>query len=209
MRNFLKTYEITLTAKGPVFIGSGKEFDKKEYILVAGNEVWIMDINKLYPYLRRKGLSRQFEEYILYDRRIPLKQWLQKNRIYVNEIKNCVKYSVQYGKLSVERGKRLQIQEFVKDAYGKPYVPGSSLKGMIRTILLASDIVENQRKYSLEKQKLKHNSNNYDRRNRYLLKNIKEIEASYFNTMGRNPKRRADAVNDRMSGMIIDRKSVV
>lgn len=35
----------------------------------------------------------------------------------------------------------------VTDPYGNPYIPGSSLKGMLRTILLSKDIDQDQIKY--------------------------------------------------------------
>ena len=37
---------------------------------------------------------------------------------------------------------------FVKDSNGKPYVPGSSIKGALRTALLYLEIVENKQKYA-------------------------------------------------------------
>ena len=40
----------------------------------------------------------------------------------------------------------MQIISFIKDAYGKPYIPGSSIKGMLRTILLCYDILNNKNK---------------------------------------------------------------
>ena len=40
------------------------------------------------------------------------------------------------------RGRYLEVGEFVKDAYGCPYVPGSSFKGMLRTVLLSALIEE-------------------------------------------------------------------
>ena len=40
-----------------------------------------------------------------------------------------------------------EIDTFVKDAYGMPYVPGSSIKGMIRTALISWEIQRNPEKY--------------------------------------------------------------
>ena len=38
------------------------------------------------------------------------------------------------------KGETIEVLSFVKDSYNLPYVPGSSLKGMLRTILLENDI---------------------------------------------------------------------
>ena len=64
------------------------------------------------------------------------------------------------------------IQQHIKDPYGNPYIPGSSIKGMIRTIMLAYDIINNPEKYSDLKdnlEKILFNSNGNVNR-KYLLK---------------------------------------
>ena len=43
----------------------------------------------------------------------------------------------------------------VTDPYGNPYVPGSSLKGMLRTILLSKDIAQDQIKYKRDQSQIR------------------------------------------------------
>ena len=54
----------------------------------------------------------------------------------------------------MEKG-RMQIMNFMRDPYGNPYIPGSSIKGMLRTILLAADIMKNPLYYKQDVQKIK------------------------------------------------------
>lgn len=48
MKNYLKSYRIHLKVLGPVFIGSGKELSKKEYLFYKNNQIAVIDIAKFY-----------------------------------------------------------------------------------------------------------------------------------------------------------------
>lgn len=51
------------------------------------------------------------------------------------------KYEMDAGEAFVAQAARpKEIDAFIKDAYGMPYIPGSSIKGMIRTALIAWEI---------------------------------------------------------------------
>ena len=59
-----------------------------------------------------------------------------------------------------------------------PYIPGSSLKGMLRTILLSSDIINNSDKYSEAGRDMSYNIGKTASRKRYLSGDIKTIETT-------------------------------
>ena len=44
MKPYLKSYQVTLQALGPVFIGSGREIGKKEYIFLTQQEAAVPDM---------------------------------------------------------------------------------------------------------------------------------------------------------------------
>lgn len=89
------------------------------------------------------------------------------------------------------------------DPYGNPYIPGSSIKGMLRTVLLYADILKRPEKYRMDVLKMKEDLyNSGQRRDKVLLRNIKEIESKGFHTLNRTEKKQ-DAVNDSLSGLII------
>ena len=81
---------------------------------------------------------------------------------------------------------------FVKDAYGLPYIPGSSLKGMHRTILLSYDIHLNKDKYCDVKDALERINSGV--RKSILAKENREIEHLSFNQLDRT-KEKYDDVN--------------
>ena len=80
------------------------------------------------------------------DSREDLKHWAIRNRISLEELKQNVNYVVESGDLQLEK-KQMHIMACTVDPYGNPYVPGNSIKGMLRTILLYADILKNPGEY--------------------------------------------------------------
>lgn len=89
--------------------------------------------------------------------------------------------------------RQVAIQQFVKDAYGLPYIPGSSLKGAIRTCLLAEDIMKNPGKYG----RVKRNVTPI-----FLGSKVKQTESLCFNNLNCKEEKE-DALNDEMKGVIV------
>ena len=66
MDNYLKSYDMVIHTKGPVFVGSGKDLNKKEYILLRNKKkVLIPDLGLMYSELQKMGLGKPFEQYIM------------------------------------------------------------------------------------------------------------------------------------------------
>ncbi len=204
MNQYLKSYQVVMRTVGPVFIGSGKEIGKKEYIFLNRKQVGIPDIQGLYNALQKRRKEEAFEEYLLGKGRMELTSWLQKQRIRIEDVKPFIKYTLDCGDAIIEKGSnRLQIMECIKDAYGKPYIPGSSLKGMFRTILLGADILTHPEKYEDAERKLQQNLDINTSRMNCLKKDIGEIENIAFRKLNRNETKPSDAVNDILQGFII------
>ena len=202
MNRSLKVYNLDLKVKGPVFVGSGTEIQKKEYLFLNRNVVGVIDPEKLYQLAKRKKLEADLERFMVKDTKEDLKKWILRNQISTKEIEGCMKYIMNAGDLQMERGKK-QIMACVTDPYGNPYIPGSSIKGMLRTILLCSDIIQHPEQYRRERMELKSELQEYARSRRTVLsKNIEAIENKAFHTLDRSEKIK-DAVNDIMAGIII------
>ena len=202
MKQVIKEYKITLDVEGPVFVGSGREISKKEYVFMQGNtNVGIIDMQKMFDFIRKKHLQNQFEKFLVGDPKGLLVYWLKDQNININEIKDCMKYVLECGDTSLQRGTKVQIMEHMRDPYGMPYIPGSSIKGMLRTVLLGATIQNNKDKYASNKR----NIENAEARNRntYLSKEMKNIEAAVFNTLDMEGSKFNDAVNDELSGLIV------
>ena len=95
-----------------------------------------------------------------------------------------------------------EIDSFCKDAYGMPYVPGSSIKGMLRTALLAAEIENNPEDYRRIASEISTNVQERSNRVRCLAKETQKLEQQAFYTLGRE-QRSSSAVNDHMAGLIV------
>lgn len=202
MKEYLKSYQACLKVTGPVFVGSGHEITKKEYVLFKGkNKVGVLNMPAFYEALRKRHLQYKFDRFILDDSRSDLRHWLQENRISTREISPYFRYVLNTGEIQMRR--KTQVMEFIKDPYDCPYVPGSSLKGMFRTFLLASIILDDSQRFSQVIEKLRSRIPVGNKRNIYLNKEMKQIEGCAFHTLNRNKLKPQDAVNDALSGLIV------
>ena len=207
MKRKLQTYTLTLTAVGPVFVGSGKEISKKEYIRLKDGTVLVLDIEKFYSFIEKKHLEKQYLDFMLKNDRISLGSWILNQEIQVKDIQNCIRYRLKNSDMELEHGKPVQIMEYIKDPYGQPYIPGSSVKGMMRTILLCNDICEHPQKYEriaadMERELFQNRNQNVGRK-RVLATSMKNTEVECYHLLNRFEKKRENAVNDRLSGIII------
>jgi len=132
----MKNYTITLEVLTPVYIGNGREILKKDFELRNGY-AYVYDPIKLHSLF-----GRQYEEF-LFDYWANLTDFIQGNRQRsgINKEK-ALRYKVKSGDSGIRKSDN--INEFMKDPYGYPYIPGSSLKGALRTVMLAHIIREDK-----------------------------------------------------------------
>lgn len=196
-----KYYRIKLKTLGPIFIGSGEKLNKKEYIYNPSKKtVIIPDFVKMYEDIKKNNHEKDFQKFIMgYNK--DLYKWLCDYGYNESIYSKWTRYTLDCGDAILEKGKTSEVLSFVKDPYNIPYIPGSSLKGMLRTILLSNDILNN-RLYDSYASKLK-NDSKYPKGNYYLSNNIREIETECYNILDKNSKVKENAVNDIMSGVII------
>ena len=203
MRDYLKTYQIKLKVIGPLFIGSGNSINKKEYILDRDkNKVYIPNINKMYTWFFKNNFQDKFDDYMLSEKSVDFMTWLGINKISPNVWKEWTDYILDCSETSdIIKGKETEISTFIKDSFGDVYIPGSSLKGALRTIILGSEILKNNsnfNKYKSDVQKAE-----FKHKNSYLKKEMKIIEQSVFNKAEKDKKRIVNMVNDIMAGIRI------
>lgn len=202
MKDFLKQYKGKLTVRGPVFVGSGKEMGKKEYLFLPGNRVGILDIGKVHLLMGKKGRLRQFEEFMM-GGFADIGRWLEQQRLLQEVERSCLAYVLDRGNTALERGQRTQIMACMKDAQGKPYIPGSTLKGMFRSILATDKLLQDTAIRKAAQQDLERELPQDRSRTQYLSAVSQRLEGRLFRTLAREGTRPADAVNDIMSGFIV------
>lgn len=203
MKQYLKRYQVVMRTLGPVFVGSGREINKREYIRLSDGRVGIPDIPKLYEEMSRRRKQAEFENYLLgHDGQQELTQWLRGQKIPLNELYPFISYWLDCGDFDW-KGNRLQVKECIKDAYDRPYIPGSTLKGMLRTILLGADIRKAPEKYENLKDVMERNAGKGESRTVYLKKDINGIENKCYRILELDKEHPDDAVNDILRGVVV------
>lgn len=124
MKNRVKTYYVT--THSPVHVSSGNPLVKGLDYFPANGRTWIIDRNKLEAELvkNEKALFDFSEGSALEIQEIAAKHSLN--------LRNIIKTSYE-GMATAD-----EMYEFIRDGRGKPYLPGSSIKGALRTALLWS-----------------------------------------------------------------------
>ena len=188
MKDVLKFHNVQLEILSPVHIGDGSTISKKEYLYdKSSNRIKVFDIPKLFNILTKKGsgADNEITRYLLEGRNSDtLAQLLRKYSINSNE---CIRYELEASVSNEYDLKKREINSFVKDAYGLPYVPGSTIKGLLKSAIVSYKI---------------YNDNNLQR----TIKTEISKEADSFN---RNKKSLANEVNREIEGVfdkIIDEK---
>lgn len=149
MSKNLNNYTATLTTLGPVFIGSGQILRKNEYVY-RGDKVHLIDETKLVQTLQSKGLLDDFIKHIamtvVHDRsENDLGKYLERHRIDVSQIE---RYNLFVN--TIKNADRMNdLHTHLKDAHGQVYLPGSSLKGMLHTAIIAD--LESEKRYNFKK----------------------------------------------------------
>lgn len=141
MKTEYRTFQFSLLAMAPIHIGNGEKYTSREFIYENGY-FYFPDMGKFYNRMVEKGYDQKFERFLQETKPSPrnnrLISFLEDNRI---SDRNFGGYRIIETKLETNnnylRGGALnQVSKFIRDSFGNPYIPGSSLKGAIRTILM-------------------------------------------------------------------------
>ncbi|MDI9502752.1 MAG: type III-A CRISPR-associated RAMP protein Csm5 [Trichococcus flocculiformis] len=135
----IKHFDVVLRCEGPVHIGAGTQIPKRElWYDEKKQRLSVLDI----PRMMRDLTSRQRESLYSFllgkTNRFEMRQMLSDMGLQEEKIRQWEKYGFPFQK-NAYRNMR-DIMCCVKDGFGFPYVPGSSLKGALRTIFLSYQI---------------------------------------------------------------------
>lgn len=199
----LKTYRITLTTLAPIFVGNSKKYEKNEYLKLPNNRLGILNIGKMLTLLYEYKQMSAFERFAT-GFNSDLDGFLQKlkfKNVNIREevIKNCVEYTIEN---IADKDNKRQIMAAVKDAYGNPYIPGSSLKGALRSVLATYEIATNGSLRESIGRNLLSDIKTDRPGDRFLSKTAKNMETKIFNKL-KFEETKSDAANDIMRGFVV------
>lgn len=204
----LQIYTLHLKTVGPLFIGAGRKYSKVDYTLNRyATTMYILDECKLSRLLVERDLVDMYESYIIGTPTQQLNMYYFLTRLCglkQSEIDPLIRYSAATGD-QTEGGRAVEIDQFVKDARGEVYIPGSSVKGALRTALL-TDMILTQPTPSERRREWPHGL-----MGRALDRDMdaaaQQIESDYLHTLQFNDRqhrlRREDAVNSLLRGVMI------
>ena len=209
MVGYLKHYRMKLTAKGPICVGDGQKLIKKDYALLPKKGlIAVVDIIKLYQKLRSLHKEKDFE--ILYlQSGMDLGSWLKNEGFSEAEIMAISRYVLDVKDVSMEteeRGRRRlhEIATFIKDAKGRPYVPGSSIKGALRTAQLCFEMDRNRDFLQKSRDEFERGcfSNERISPKNFLKRETAYVERRAFGVLNKETGK-YDPVRSKLSGLIV------
>ena len=200
-------YRAVLTTVGPVFIGNGNEIKKFEYVYDRRTGiVYVIDTIKMFELLSKIQQLDRFEVHI--GKNLNLSEFFDKIGLQPPQYRTISKYSYKAG----EDPRNQNIKEFIKNAYGQPYIPGSSLKGAVRTAIIHS-MIQNGDKQMIRAsddvfREVCNMERTSDKREKTRIRNnigriADRLERDCLNTLKLDVKHETSAVNSIMRGLRI------
>ena len=144
----VRHYKLTFTAVGPIHIGTGRKLNKLDYFS-SKDGIAVLDV----PRFLEKLSAAQVEEYCEFletaDSSTGLQTLLDSDPAMRKAAEGSVAYRADAKLTMARRGtyQYLDVAECIKGVDGRPYVPGSSVKGMLRTALLTHLIAADRKTY--------------------------------------------------------------
>lgn len=168
----IKKYKAKFVALSPIHIGTGEVLPACRYVLPpkGKDQGWC--------------LKESFTARLLAEGRVSIKDYMEQPFFYDSHIlkghldKTNLLYPVSFTKAAREKLKK-EVRPFIRDGFGRPYLPGSSIKGMLRTALVFSLLMNDGQ----EKKNLLNELNRLrpgriiEKMNNVNKKNIKEIRS--------------------------------
>lgn len=140
-----KTATIKLNTVTPVFIGSGKSFTANKDFMAnsSGRDLNFVNQKKLEQWIYENKKSKTFNEYSA-DKGALLYRWLNEQDIKQEEFLQIVGNRTVTANTENGNARKIRsVATFIRDAYGKPYIPGTSLKGVINNVLKCHFLINN------------------------------------------------------------------
>ena len=137
-RDFQETYKMAVGILTPVNIACDEVLKANEYLYDAKTStVYFLNQMMWHKFIYTHNLFDEYERYIKGSSEKSLYEWLQSFGYKINDIKLAIK-SKAFAHVNVLKSKKtlndIVLQSKLID--GTPFIPGSSIKGVIRTAIL-------------------------------------------------------------------------
>jgi len=175
----LKKYVLEIETEGPVHIGNGEKHSPYEFVyqpetkrfglLNEGKWLKFLKDNKLYEKYEKDAMCKNFKVY----------NWMCQNFIEPWD-KDIYRYIID----GVEQDKDKGLNDVscqIKNYKGEPYIPGSSIKGMLRTAIFSCHLAKKKKDYLEEWESISDCIKNNKMRD--LRKCIQSIEEKCFGSI--------------------------
>lgn len=133
----LQVYDLTLTTTGLLHVGSGETLSKREYLYdPQKNTVSILKEQDFLKFLIRWKLVDQFESFCM-GGGTDLRRFLYQDCGLTDRfIQPLIRYTLDADDALDGKHTLKDINIFVRNPQGEAYLPGSSVKGALRSVLL-------------------------------------------------------------------------
>ncbi|MEW6288436.1 MAG: type III-A CRISPR-associated RAMP protein Csm5 [Thermodesulfobacteriota bacterium] len=128
-QNIRTAFHCEMQILTPVHIGNGEKYVNNFDFLCEANRARVFDHKRLFAMVEQLGGSH-IESFAAAMEDGQLTHWLRSNNININE---AVVHSFSFPAHNEPR----DINRHIRDGFGRPIIPGSSLKGVFRTAILA------------------------------------------------------------------------
>lgn len=137
-RDFQETYKMAVEILTPVNIACNEVLKANEYLYDAKTStVYFLNQMMWHKFIYTHNLFDEYERYIKSSSEKSLYEWLQSFGYKINDVKLAIK-SKTFAHVNVLKSKKtlndIVLQSKLID--GTPFIPGSSIKGVIRTAIL-------------------------------------------------------------------------
>jgi len=125
---------IALQVDTPLHISNRSFFVEPFEYLKVKNCVYLLSENKFSKFLANKNLVNKFVAWIMEKEKPSIIEFLKK---YIGNVDENLALSISYSKIELKTDSPFkQFKPQIRDAFGIPFIPGSSIKGAFRTALL-------------------------------------------------------------------------
>lgn len=197
-QDHLQVYTLTLTTHGPLHVGCGQTTPRKEYILDSRKStVYFMNEQAFFDLLIRYELVELFEGFCMRNGGDLYSFLHGECGLNDSQIAPAILYQVSSGDALDAAHALKDIKRFMRDAQGRAYIPGSSVKGALRTALLYR-MMANE-----DPQRRQASISSIMATPDYQRKYLALPEEHYLNELKQDIKKRSNAVNSIMRGVKI------